>query len=295
MSCSDRVVRRLALGAVLLFLFARSSCAGEPVRLTDDGRLKASPSFTNEGAQLVFAVLENPKRYRLMRMDMADRTVEPLRADASSAEFEPACSGDGRYCAFVRQRGVLSLSLAILDTRSGALAEVMPPAGFAGMRSPAIAPDNSRVLYSFAEGGRQQIYSTTIQAEEPRKLTDSLGINNWPSYSPDGKRIAFGSSRDGNFEIYVMNRDGKDVRRLTHSPSQDIRPSFAPDGKRIAFVSHRDGNAEIYLIASDGAALSRLTHHPERDDYPAWRPDGKRLVIVSERNGQHDLYLAPIP
>lgn len=295
MNCSDHAVRRMAWSAVLLLLLARPSRPGERVRLTDDGRLKASPSFTNGGTELVFAVLENPKRYRLMRMKMADRSVQPLRADASSAEFEPACSRDGRYCAFVRQRGVLSLSLAILDTRSGAVAEVMPPSGFAGMRSPAISPDNSRVLYSFADGGRQQIYSTTMQAEDSRKLTDSLGINNWPSYSPDGKRIAFGSSREGNFEIHVMNRDGNDVRRLTDSPSQDIRPSFAPDGKRIAFVSHRDGNAEIYLIDSDGANLARLTHHPERDDYPTWRPDGKRLVIVSERSGRHDLYLTPVP
>jgi len=284
-----------AWSAILIFLFARPSLADEPVRLTDDGRLKASPVFVKEGTELVFAVLENPKLYRLMRMELADRSVRPLRKDASSAEFEPACSRDGRYYAFVRQRGVLSLSLAILDTQSNTLAEVLPPAGFAGMRSPAFAPDNSRVLYSFAEGGRQQIYSTNIQADDPKKLTDSQGINNWPCFSPDGKQIVFGSSRDGNFDIYVMNSDGTDIRRLTRSSFQDIRPRFSPDGNRIAFVSHRNGNSEIYLINPDGTDLRRVTRHLERDDYPDWHADGKRLVIVSERSGQHDLYLVNVP
>lgn len=294
MSFSNRPLQYPAWGAVLILLFARPSSADEPLRLTDDGRLKASPVFVKEGAELVFAVLETPKLFRLMRMELADRSVQPLRKDASSAEFEPACSSDGRYYAFVRQRGVLSLSLAILDTESNTLAEVLPPPGFAGMRSPAFSPDNSRVLYSLAEGGRQSLYSVDIHAGDKKVLT-SEGINNWPCFSPDGKRIVFSSTRHGNFEICMMNADGSDFRRLTDSPLQDIRPKFSPDGKRIAFTSHRDGNHEIYMMNADGSGLRRLTNHPERDDYPTWHPDGDRIAFVAERSGQHDIYLMKVP
>ena len=149
--------------AVCLFLlFALPSSADEITRLTRDGRLKASPVFVDGGTELIFAVLETPKLYRLMRMNLVDREVHAIRKDATTAEFEPACSRDGRYCAFVRQKGVLSLSLAILDTQSNALKEIEPPPGFAGMRSPAFAPDNTRILYSFADAGRQQIYATNV-------------------------------------------------------------------------------------------------------------------------------------
>ena len=295
MSFFDMKFPQLAWGAILILHGAWTSFAEEPIRLTSDGRLKATPVFVSGGAELVYAVLENPKMYRLMRMRLADRSVQPLRKEASSAEFEPACSRDGRYFAFIRQRGVLSLSLSILDTQTKTLAEVLPPPGFAGMRSPAISPDNSQVLYSFAEDGRQQIYATNIQADEPTRLTNSPGVNNWPCFSPDGKQVVFGSSRDGNFDIYLMKSDGSDVRRLTRNPLQDIRPRFSPDGRRIAFVSHRDGNAEIYVIDPDASRLERVTNHPERDDYPDWHADGNRLVIVSERSGQHDLYLVRAP
>jgi len=294
MRFSDGIRLRGLTAPALIFTLVLPGFA-EPVRLTRDGILKASPVFSKKSTELIYAVLENPRRFRLMRMDLADRTTKSLRKDASTAEFEPASSGDGRYCAFVRQRGVLSLSMAILDRQTNSLVEVLPPSGFAGMRSPAISPDNSRVLYSLADGGRQHIYSTNLRAENPQKLSDSPGISNWPGFSPDGKLIVFGSSRDGNFEIYVMQSDGSEVKRLTHNPFQDIRPRFSPDGLRIAFVSHRDGNSEVYLINVDGTGLTRVTNHSERDDYPEWHSDGNRLVMVSERNGQHDLYLTDVP
>ena len=284
-----------AFASAVLILCLAVPVLAESVRLTTDGVLKTSPVFCRNSTELIYAVLENPERFRLMRMDLANREVDALRRDATMAEFEPACSRDGRYCAFVRQKGVLSLSMAILDRRKKSIVEVMPPPGFAGMRSPTISPDNTRVLYSFADGGRQQIYATNIQAENPTKLTDSAGIDNWPCFSPDGKLIVFGSSRDGNFEVYVMKSDGSDAKRVTNCPYQDIRPRFSPDGHRIAFVSHRDGNGEIYLINTDGTGLTRVTHNDERDDYPEWHSNGKQLVIVSERNGQHDLYLVSVP
>lgn len=295
MSFFDRKRQYLVGSMILLLLGPWPSCAEEPVRLTSDGRLKATPVFSHDGTELVFAVLENPKMFRLMTMQLADRSVEPLRKAATTAEFEPACSRDGRYCAFVRQRGVLRLSVAILDKQTDTLVEVLPPPGFAGMRSPTFSPDNSRVLYSFADESRQQIFSTDLRANDPQKLTNSPGINNWPNFSPDGKEIVFGSSRDGNFDIYLMQCDGSNVQRLTHNPVQDIRPRFSPDGKRIVFVGHRHGNSEIYVMDRDGTNLVRVTHHPERDDYPDWHTDGKQLVVVSERGGRHDLYLVRVP
>ena len=114
-------------------------------------------------------------------------------------------------------------------------------------------------------------------------LTDSRGINNWPSYSPDGRTIVFGSSREGNFEIYRMNADGSDPRRLTDSPLQDIRPRFSPDAERIAFTSHRDGNAEIYIMNADGSIPRRVTDSSEHNDYAEWHPGGEHSAGDRQR------------
>lgn len=276
--------------AIVLSAFAQFANAAEPQRLTTDGRVKRDPVFSKpDGSELLFVVLERPKQLRLMKLTLANGKVESLHPDETRSEFEPAVSRDGRFLAFVQNRGNLSLALVIKDLMTGTQADIPPGGGFSGMHSPAIAPDNSRVLYSYPEEGRQHLFVTGTDAKQPRRLVDSSGINNWPSFSPDGQHVVFSSTRDGDYDLYVMKSDGTDVRRLTDSPKQDIRPRWSPDGRRIAFTSNRDGNYEIYLIAPDGTGLTRITNHPEQDDFATWSPDGRRLVFVAERDGHQDL------
>lgn len=289
MSCCRRPL--FAPLCALLMAATSITMSAEPERLTFDGRLKFSPVFRDGGRELVFAELVTPSLYQIRRLVLADGTNEPLHPNAATSEFEPAWSADNECYAFLKTRSALNVSVMVCDRQGGKLGEFLPGEGFCGFRSPAVAPDHSRVAFSYAEKGVQQIYSGRPDGTDRTMLTDSRGINNWPSYSPDGRTIVFGSSRDGNFEIYRMNADGTDARRLTDSPLQDIRPRFSPDGEKIAFTSHRDGNAEIYIMNADGSAPRRVTVNVERDDYPEWHPDGARLVIVGERAGKHDLFL----
>jgi Tol biopolymer transport system component len=270
------------------------SYASEPHRLTFDGRQKMDTVFIRHGEELVFTVQESPTQFCLMRLNLASGKTERLHPDATTSQFEPAFSLDGRYCAFVQCRANLNLVLIIRDTKQKRENVFDPGGGFAGMHRPSIAPDGSRLIFSMPGGNGQQVYSINTLGRDRKSLTQA-GINNWPAFSPDGRRIAFTSSRDGDFEIYAMDADGKNVRRLTKSPGLDIRPAWSADAKRIAFTSNRDGNYEIYAMNADGSKVRRVTHHPERDDYAAWHPDGRHLAIVSERAGQSDIYLVDVP
>lgn len=285
----------IAVALMLVGMLCEPAGAADAVRLTEDGSLKRDPIFTSDGEAVIYTLLESPTQLRLMRLELSTGEVRPLHEDAAKSEFEPALSRDGRYLAFVQSRGNLSLALVIRDREQQRDFDIPPEGGFSGMRSPEIAPDNSRVLYAYPAGGRQHVFSVDLSAQDRRQLTDSDGYNNWPRYSPDGSRIVFSSTRDGNYEIYSMRADGTDVRRLTTNRFQDIRPRYAPDGKRIVFTSSRDGNYEIYVMNAEGGNLTRVTAHPERDDYAAWHPDSEQLVTVAERKGQYDLYLLNAP
>ena len=276
--------------------FGQRMMAAEPIRLTTDGRVKRDPVFSKpDGSELLFAVLDRPQQLRLMKLTLATGKVESLHPDETRSEFEPAVSRDGRFLAFVQNRGNLSLALVIKDLMTGTQADVPPGGGFSGMHSPAIAPDNTRVFYSYPEDARQHLFAVRTDAKNPVRIVDSSGVNNWPSFSPDGRQVVFSSTRDGDYDLYVMKADGTDVRRLTKSPKQDIRPRWSPDGRSIAFTSNRDGNYEVYLIAPDGTGSSRVTHHAEQDDFAAWSPDGRRLVFVAERDGHQDLVAIDVP
>jgi TolB protein len=271
-----------------------SSRQGQARRLTHDGRLKMDPVVLGGGAEVVFTTQELPTRMSLMRLKLADGSVERLHPQALTSEFEAAFSPDGRYYAFVQSRSNLNLKLVIRDTKGNQDALFDPGGGFAGMRRPSIAPDGSRVVFSIPAPTGQVIASVDRQGRDRRTLTEG-GLNNWPAFSPDGKRIAFGSSRAGDFDIHVMNADGSGLRRLTRSPGLDMRPAWSPDGRRLAFTSNRDGHYQVYVMNADGSGLRRVSNHPERDDYPTWHPDGRHLVVVSERAGRSDLYLVSVP
>jgi Tol biopolymer transport system component len=272
-----------------------NSAEARPVRLTDDGGYKFSPCFSAAGREVIYTLWDGMTLMHLMRLRLPEGTVEPLHKDTPLSELEPSVSADGRYLACVALRGVLSLGLRIRDRKQNTTVEVAPEPGFCGMRSPAVAPDNSRVLYSFAAGGWQKLYSVDVRGGDRKVLTEGAGIDNWPSFSPDGKRVVFGSSRGGVFDLYVMKPDGKEVRRLTHGPFRHVRPRFSPNGDHIAFSGFQDGRCRVFVMRADGSRVRCVETKSEGDDYPSWHPDGKRLVVVSEVGGKHDLYLVHAP
>ena len=296
MRCCNRGFAWLVMAALAVsgVQYSAPLLASELEWLTRDGRLKQNPVFTAAGSELVYAVAESPTLLRLMRIKLADGSVEPLHSEPSTSEFQPAFSADERYRVFVQQSGVTRVKLVIRDKRDGGEAIFDPGGDRNHLGCPSIAPDASRVIFSFPTAGGQQIVSVDMQAGDLKLLTQTSGINDWPVFSSDGKRIAFASSREGDFEIYVMQADGSDVRRLTNSAGMDIRPSWSPDGERLAFTSTRDGDYEIYIVEADGTGLRRVTNHPERDDFAVWHPDGRRLVMVAQRSGRCDLALIDV-
>lgn len=270
------------------------SLAAEPVRLTEDGKLKFSPTYDSDGKGIIYVELEKPTLLRLIRLDLETKKKARLHEKAATSEFEPCFSRQSPIYAFARLKGPLSVAICIRNRQTGTEVEIPPAEGFSGLRSPALTSDGKRMAYIFPDGGGGRLLSVASDGSDRRELADGSSINNWPDYSPDGKHIVFGSTRDGNYEIYLMPAEGGAAQRLTDSPFQDIRPRFSPDGKRIAFVSHRDGNAELYVMDRGGSNIRRITDHAERDDYPVWDPAGESLTAVCERGGKHDLYRIPV-
>ena len=284
---------------MFLCLLPLQAAVAADVVLTSDHRFKRDAVFLDK-TTVVYVVLERPEQLRMMRMNLADRSQVPLHRDETRSELEPAFSADGRYYVHLQSRSAASVGMMIHDTKDDTHAEIPPASGFSGMRSPSFAPARSspgepRVLYAFAEGGRQKIFSCNTRGKDRRVLVDVPGISNWPSVSRDGRRLLFVSTRDGNYEIYTAGADGSGITRRTNHRGQDLRPRFSRDGKRIVFVSNRDGNMEIYVMSADGSTPRRVTNNRERDDFPDWHPDGRRIVFVAERRGRFDLHLLDVP
>jgi len=263
-------------------------------RLTTDGSNKRDPVFIDGGTTLVYGIDENRDLIRLKQLDLDTLQPKPYYESANRHHVEVAFSRDGRYVSYTECTGNLTAQFVIKDLQEKK-DYFVKHSGRGGTRSPAFAPDNSVVVYAFAEKGPQQLWSVDMEAKNKKQLTQCEGISNWPSFTPDGKTIIFSNTRENNYEIYSMDANGSNEKRLTENTIMDIRPVVSPNGKQIAFTSLRNGFYNVYVMNIDGTDVRQVTDSEERDDYPTWHPDGKRLALVSERKGKFDLYMVEVP
>ena len=163
-------------------------------------------------------------------------------------------------------------------------------------------PDDSKILFSSAKEGNNEIYTINVDGKDWRQLTNNSFSDQTPSISPDGKQIVFVSDRDGNTELYVMDINGNNTRRLTTDPRSDRVPRWSPDGKKIIWYSREPSkvagsgskswqSAELYEINLDGAERKQITHNTYRDQSPNYSPDGTKIVFTSKRTGTNEIFI----
>lgn len=112
---------------------------------------------------------------------------------------------------------------------------------------------------------------------QSRQVTDSLGLDLFPSFSPDGAQIAYCSDRGSGFEVFVrqLASGGREIQ-VTSDGQDNVQPAWSPDGRQIAYVSR--GRGGIWLVPALGGSSHRLTASGSR---PAWSPDGATLAFQS--------------
>jgi Tol biopolymer transport system component len=107
------------------------------------------------------------------------------------------------------------------------------------------SPDGRQIALGSSRDGDFEIFVIEADGANPRRLTDSPGVDMRPAWSPDSRRLAFTSMRDGNYEIYAIGADGSNLRRLTHHAERDDFAQWHPDGKHLLRVAERDGEFDL--------------------------------------------------
>jgi Tol biopolymer transport system component/DNA-binding winged helix-turn-helix (wHTH) protein len=112
---------------------------------------------------------------------------------------------------------------------------------------------------------------------DPVQMTNSTGLDLYPSFSPDGNLMAYSSDETGTFQIYLrqMTPGGSTVQ-LTKDDAENLQPTFSPDGKMLAFYSQRKGG--IWIIPALGGTARQVTSFGST---PSWSPDGSEIVFQS--------------
>lgn len=130
-----------------------------------------------------------------------------------------------------------------------------------------------RIVFAANKEGSDDIYTSDLDGQNLKRLTNSPKREAQPKWSPDGKRIVF-SSNDLE-DLYVMNADGSNQIRLDIGSYQGVYfPDWSPDGEKIIFSTEP---ASIVVLDLKTGTLSKLS---SLGVFPSWSPDGKKLVFL---------------
>lgn len=178
-----------------------------------------------------------------------------------------------------------------------------------------------RVMYASTHGGAKEcpkdpdfsqgyvwavypdfdIYTSTPDGKDIKKLTNTPGYDAEATVSPDGKKIIFTSERDGDLDLYSMDLDGKNIKRLTDAVGYDGGAFFSRDSKSIVYRRSTPKDAaetaryksllarhlivpttfEIWVMNVDGSNKRQVTNLASGSFAPYFTPDGKKIIFCT--------------
>jgi Tol biopolymer transport system component len=146
------------------------------------------------------------------------------------------------------------------------------------------------------DGETYQLWVMNADGTHPRRITEHIDWDTFPSFSSDGSRILFRrvlptggwSSSGRDSEIFVIDADGYGARNLSRHPAFDGYPDWSHDGRFIAFASDREarGVFQVYVMDADGSNVVRISPAETGASYarPIWSPDSRRIVATREKD-----------
>jgi Tol biopolymer transport system component len=120
-----------------------------------------------------------------------------------------------------------------------------------------------------------------------KRLTDFVGVEEFPALSPDGKSVAFTAAVSGHRQVWVRLLAGGTPLQITHDAADHQSPRWSSDSASIIYFSpsaEPDGQGKIWEISALGGAAHPLVTSPGGGDLSH---DGKHLAYF--RSGQAQL------
>ncbi|MFZ2987287.1 S41 family peptidase [Ideonella sp.] len=174
------------------------------------------------------------------------------------------------------------------DTRSNRIEQLKISKGLTEI---AVRPDGEEVAFV----ARGEVFVTSTEYGDTRRITDTPTQERSVSFSPDGRRLLFAGERNGRWNLYEASLPGskKDtpvfyaapevtVRTLLSNDHENFQPRYSPDGKEVAYLEDRT-TVKVLNIASGKTRTVLPSRHnysyADGDMWFDWSPDGQSLLV----------------
>ncbi|MDT8439420.1 MAG: S9 family peptidase [Wenzhouxiangellaceae bacterium] len=130
--------------------------------------------------------------------------------------------------------------------------------------APVVSPDGRQIVYAVrhtdleADRGRYDLWLTTLDGAETRRLTTHEANDTSPAWSADGEFVYFLSSRSGSNQVWRLPLVGGEAEAVTELPLDVGSFRLAADGRRMVvslevFLDCADLACTVDRVAASGA------------------------------------------
>jgi TolB protein len=238
---------------------------GDLVQITQDDAICLSPSWSPDGASLLYTSLHAgfPDVYLVNLLTRRRMRLAAFPGLNAGAEFSP----DGERVALILSKdGNPELYLLAVADRS---LKRVTRTRTAAEASPSWSPDGTRIAFVSDRSGSRQMYLADLRAGTERQISFRSSENHSPDWGPDG-RIAYCSRRDGRFQICVLDPVTRREERITTDGADYEEPSWARDGRHLACTRTESHHSDVYILDTLGDPPIRLTAWPGDWYSPDW-------------------------
>ena len=249
-------------------------------------RMVSDPQVSPDGSRVAFVVATPDKKTdkpaTTIWVAPADGSENARRFTSGPEDSSPRWSPDGRWLAFVAERGSgPQLHLVPLDGGEAVAMTEMPH----GVSQPVWSPVGTELAFVARTGEwKKPEDRNALERSAPRVVT---GL--YSRY--DG--VGWFDVRRSH--LFVMAVEGGEPRQITDGDWDDADPAWSPEGDRLAFVSDRSAtrfdkvHRDVWVVpAHTGRRPRRLTRGRGTAASPRWSPDGSTIAYIGHEHEEGD-------
>ena len=221
----------------------------------------------------------------------------------------PALSPDGRWIAYLSERGLFSIDLYVAEAATGRVVRRLTASDTDAHlerlqfveSAGAWDASSSRFAYTTVSGGAAALTLVEMRTDGGSRTMPLPAVDEaWqPTWAPDGRRLAFTGVSGGVTDLYVLDLDGGGMTRLTDDPFADLQPAWSPDGSRLAFITDRFttslpaltlGEPRLAVLAAVDRRIEPVSTGLDGPVLnPQWRTDDE-VYVVARPDGVPNVY-----
>jgi tricorn protease len=139
------------------------------------------------------------------------------------------------------------------------------------------------------------IYVTSVEYGQTKRITNTPEQKRGVSFSPDGRRLVFAAEFDRPWSLneaaivqpkekepYFFNSTVIDIHPLLANEQENFQPHYSPDGKEVAYLENRTTLKALNLESKQARVILSGDHnysYKDGDQWYDWSPDGKWFLV----------------